>query len=253
MNRIQSLACMSTLILTPASFAGEIDEFREMFDLSSDKPEVAFDVPSQIVACDITTEDYSAKQPGRRLIEIEIPVSLLLYHGQPSRIEDVIIEIEANDSGLQVYDYMPRTLLTSDITKPIEQRQTSAIDKSIGGSLGGKFGTDIAITPTIDGGVSKSDATTETRSVAPPKQAIVVSGTLNNRRGAFFKIRPSSQTTLEGERSFKVTFSTPNDWDGGEIAIRCYARGQQKMLMIEKQRVWNQTIASAEIQVASHN
>ncbi len=253
MNRIQSYASLLILFVSPNCFAGEIDEFCEIFDLNSDKPEVGFDVPSAIVATDVTPEAYLLKQPDRRLVEIEIPVSLLLYRGQASRIEDVVIEIETSESDLQVHDYSPRTLLTTNITKPIEQRQSSASDKTLGGSLGGKLGTDIAISPTINGGMSKSNTMTETITIEPPKRATIVSGTLNNRRGAFFKLRPSSQTTLEGERSFKVTFSTPHAWSGGEIDIRCYARGQQKILLIEKHRIWNETTSSAEIQLASQN
>lgn len=253
MNRIQSFASLVILIISPYCIAGEIDEFCEMFDLNSDNPEVGFDVPSEVIAIDVTPEAYALKQPERRLIEIEIPVSLLLFRGQASRIEDVVIEIEASESDLQVHDYSPKTLLTTNITKPIEQRQSSASDKTLGGSLGGKLGTDIAISPTIDGGMSKSNTVTETITIEPPKQATIVSGTLNNRRGAFFKLRPSSQTTLEGERSFKVTFSIPCNWPGGEIDIRCYARGQQKILLIEKHRIWNETTASAEIQLASQN
>lgn len=245
---LQAIRCVLVLGLAGGSPALAID----LGDFDTKTPDVTFDVPNTLVCRDVTTEAFRQEHPGERLLRVEAPVSLLLYHGEASRIRDVVVEIDGAGAGLRVHDYAPRTELASELANPIEVKQTEGIDKTLGGSLGGKISGDVALLPTISGGVTKNETKTETRSRLAPKQAVVVSGTLNERRGVYFKLRKSSQSTLEGERTFSVTFIAPTDWPGGSLDVSCLARGKQKWLVVEQRRVWNETHRPVELRLVSH-
>lgn len=234
----------------PAS-AFEIPEFElDRFDTRT--PSVAFDVPASLLCRDVTTDAFRAERPGLRLVEVEAPVSLLLLHGEAARLQDVVVEIDGSAAGLRVYDYAPRTALTTDLAEPIEIRHTTATNQSLAASLGAKIAADVTLTPTISGAKTTSESSTETRNKLPPKQAVVVSGTTGGRAGVYYKLRPSTQSTLEGERTFKVTFVAPDDWAGGQVEVRCVARGEKKWLFVEQRRIWNETARPVELRLVSH-
>lgn len=222
----------------------------ESFDTRT--PEVAFDVPASLVCRDVTTDAFRTDYPSERLVEVEAPVSLLLYHGEVSKVQDVVITIDGAEAGLRVHDYWPRTELASEHAEPIEVKRTESTDKSIGASLGGKLAGDVALTPTISGGATRIESSTQRENRLPPKRAVVVSGATGGRSGVYFKLRRSSQSTLEGERTFKVTFAAPSDWDGGAIRVHCLARGEKKWLFVEQRRVWNEIERPVELRLVSH-
>ncbi|MEN0111931.1 MAG: hypothetical protein AAF805_14525 [Planctomycetota bacterium] len=222
----------------------------ESFDTRT--PEIAFDVPRELLVRDVTTDAFRVERPGERLFEVVAPVTLVLYHGEAERVRDVVIEIDGGAAGLRVHDYAPRTEVAAELARPIEVKQTHTSDRSFGASLGGKLAGDAALTPTVSGGTSSADTRTETRSVLAPKRAVIVSGAINGRTGVFFKLRSTSQGTLEGERPFRVTFAARADWDGGDLAIRCVARGEKKWLFVEQRRVWNETSRPVSLRLVSH-
>lgn len=238
--------CAACLLATPAAPAAEIP------GITPGEAEVGFDIPLVLTCHDVTTQAFASNHPGERLVEVRAPISLLLYRGEPERLRDVVIEIDGGESGLRVHDYGPRTQLASDHAKPISEQRTVAEDKTLGASVGGKLSGDLAISPSISGGYSKSETRTSTTHKLPPKEAVLVSGTTNSRRGVYFKLRRTDQSTLEGEHEFCVTFIAPEDWPGGVVEVRCVARGKQKWLMVEQRRVWNETTAPVELRLVSH-
>ena len=233
------------LLLSLSPACGELPSF------SSDAPEIAFDLPPTLECRDVTPADFAAAHPEQRIIRVEAPITLLLYHGEPRRIDDVVIEIDGGDA-LRVFDYAPRTTLASEHAEPIEEKRTVHTDKTIAASLGGKLSGDVALTPTVSSGVSRNESKTETFTRLPPKEAVVVSGAIDGRTGVYFKLRRSSQSTLEGERLFTVDFVAPADWSGGEVEVRCVARGERRWLLVEKRGVWNETAQPVELRLVSH-
>lgn len=215
-------------------------------------PEVAFDVPATLACHDVTTDEFLTANPGMRLVEVVAPVSLLLFHGEPGKVEDMVLEIDGAAAGLKVHDYAPRTELASELAQPVEVRETIATDKSIAATIGAKLAPEVCLTPTLTAGASRAESATVTRSELPPKQAVVVSGTTGGRSGVYFKLRRSTQSTLEGERVFRVTFAAPADWDGGSVEVRCLARGEKKWLFVDQRRVWNATTKPVELRLVSH-
>ena len=46
---------------------------------------------------------------------------------------------------------------------------------------------------------------------------------MHRSTAAYFKLRPSSQTTLEGDKVFEVTVSVPYNWRAGLLQVHCVA------------------------------
>jgi hypothetical protein len=237
--------------------AGEFPDFSMLGDLPSPSIhagslDIRFDIPNRVPCRDVTTDDWLVVHPNERLVQVAIPVSLVLYHGEEAAIDEVVVEIDGAASGLRVVDYSPRTELTTSYAAPIERKRSEARDTNLHASLGGVLGPEIALTPGAGASLTQATTECETELLLPPRDATVVSGTVSDRRGVYFKLRSSSQTTLEGERDFRVTFAVPRDWQSGEVELRCVARGEQKWLFVEKQRVWSEERRPVALRLVTH-
>jgi hypothetical protein len=202
-------------------------------------PYVEFDFARAVECHDITPPERLSYQPHERLIEVVLPVSVR-FHGLSTReIDELNIEINGASAGLRVLDFAPCTQLASDICHDIETTTTTNNKRSFDGTLGGTIPVPAAeivshVTPSITTGVAKSETATQKIKRLPPKKAVIVSGTLAEGRGVFFKMKPWSQTSLEGVHDLAVTFIAPARWQRTEVEVTCSARGQKKMLWIKQ-------------------
>lgn len=242
-RRLFLVAALLALAPVSPSSAGDL------VGLGSELPRVQFDVPRTVVARE------STGPIGRRLVTIELPVSMVVARGEVDRVEEVVISIDGAAAGLTVSDYAPATTLTTEFAGDIEVRTSSESDKHLSGSLGGILpnpgGAVAQLTPSISAGTAGRETETETVKRLAPKEAIVVAGAFNRRQGVLYKFRPSSQTTLEGERRLSITFMAPEAWQGGELTVRCIARGEQRVLFVKQQKTWGSAEEPVEVRLAS--
>ena len=137
-------------------------------------------------------------------------------------MDELDIEINGAATGLRVHSFSPSTQLASDLSKEIETTTTTKKEHSFGATLGGALPVPHAnvvaqVSPSINANTSSCETVTEKLNRLPPKYAVVVSGTSSDGRGVFFKLKRSSQTSLEGVHELTVVFiRRPN----GEAA-RC--------------------------------
>ncbi len=202
-------------------------------------PQVEFDFARSVECRDVTPAERLMQYPSQRLVEFALPISVRFRDVPLDDVDELTVEINGPQTGMRVYDFAPATQLTSDIVNPIETTTTNKSARSIDGSLGGAlpvpYAAEIAhVTPTINAGISKGETTTHKLDRLPPKHAVVVSGTSSEGRGVFFKLKPSSQTSLEGVHDLAVTFVVPAGWRGGEVHVACSAGGQRKVLFIKQ-------------------
>jgi hypothetical protein len=200
---------------------------------------VEFDFARSVECRDVTPAERVMQYPSQRLVEFSLPISVRFHEVPLDDVDELTVEINGPSTGMRVYDFAPATQLTSDIVNPIETTTTNKSARSIDGSLGGAlpvpYAAEIAhVTPSINAGISKGETTTEKLNRLPPKHAVVVSGTSSEGRGVFFKLKPSSQTSLEGVHDLAVTFIVPAGWRGGEVHVACSAGGQRKVLFIKQ-------------------
>jgi hypothetical protein len=200
---------------------------------------VEFDFARTAECRDVTSAERAAQYPTQRLIEFSLPVSVRFRDVPLDNVDELTVEITGPVSGMRVFDFAPATQLSSDIADAIETTTTTKSARSLDGSLGGAlpipYAVEVAhVTPTINAGISKGEATTEKLNRLPPKYAVVVSGTSAEGRGVFFKLKRWSQTSLEGVHELSVTFIVPVGWRGGDVYVGCSAGGQRKVLFMKQ-------------------
>lgn len=253
-ERIRLAANVIIALLTLALLSVE-SRGSDIVGLGAELPVIEFDVPQSVVCRDVTPEGYAPARAGDRLVQVVMPVSVVLLRGDVERVREVIVEVDGSDAGLTVHDYSPDTRLESELAGAVEVKRTTerqhGIDASLGGVLPVAGGT-AHLTPSVTAGKSERSTSTKTETRRPPKRAVLVSGAVNRRQGVFFKLRPSTQSTLEGEHELSITFVAPAEWEGGELHVECVARGVKKWLFVKQRKVWSASRAPVEVRLVSH-
>ena len=210
-------------------------------------PAAEFDFPRVLECRDVTlTEEPGSEQ---RAIEIVIPVSVRFDGRETHHVEEIDVDFGAASEDLEVCSFYPATELTSDLADPIERTTTTEKSLGVNGTFGGELplvGGDLVahLTPSISGTIGNRETNTEKTSRLAPKRPIIVSGTKDRRRGVFFKIKRSSQTTLEGVHELTIVFEVPADWESGSLQVACRALGRKKLFgFVQQSRVFGQTMA----------
>lgn len=220
--------------------------------LAGEPPVVQFDVPKRLVAHNVLS---TAEPPTFRLVEVTVPVSARVLKGDVRGVKEIVVEIDAGTSGLVVHDFAPQTTLGSDLASDIQVVTTNEKAKTFDASLGGQSPIPIGdvtahVTPSLSMGMKDKKAETQTLTRLSPKQPIVVSGTINDGRGVFYQLRPSTQTTLEGQHGLSVVFRAPDDWAVGRLQVRCWAKGDRQVLWFDQPQVWGGTQRTVSIAMA---
>jgi hypothetical protein len=202
-------------------------------------PGVEFDIARSVECRDVTPRERALQYPGQRLIEVALSVSTRFNEVSRNDVDEIDIEVSGTTAGLLVHDFAPVTQLASDITREIETTKTTKHARSLEGTLGGTLpipGAEAAahLTPSISGGLSGCETATEKINRLPPKDVVVVSGTCDEGRGVFFKLKRTTQTSLEGVHELAVTFVAPRSWPRPAIQVKCDALGQRKMLWMKQ-------------------
>lgn len=202
-------------------------------------PHVEFDVVRFVECRDITPRERMQQYPAQRLIEVTLPISVRFHDVAIDDVDELDIEVNGVSAGLRVHDFAPTTQLATDISHEIETTTTTKKSRSLDGTLGGSLpipGADVAahVSPSITAALSGCETATEKINRLPPKHVVVVSGTYAEGRGVFFKLKRTSQTSLEGVHEMAVTFVAPRTWPAIALQVECSALGQKKMLWMKQ-------------------
>lgn len=180
---------------------------------------VAFDVNPLVVARDVTQPGLLSHLPNSRQVETQLDVSALFSPGQEEQITEYTVRVLSRHEDVQVADFSPRTEMVSDVVGPMQITQDS--DRNREGSIRGIGG--YPGVGTVQGYAYGHDRNHETVAFEkrPSMELATASGTLARRRGVYFKVKQSTQSTLEGSRPFRIVFEVPRDWraDLLDIAI----------------------------------
>ncbi len=202
-------------------------------------PGVEFDLARTVEYRDITPQERLTLYPMQRLIEVSLPISVRFQEVTLEDVDELDIEVNGAAAGLRVQDFAPTTQLASEITHDIETTTTTKKGRSLDGTLGGALpipGAQVVahLTPSITAGVSGCETATEKINRLPPKHVVIVSGTYDEGRGVFYKLKRTSQTSLEGVHELAVTFVAPRTWPVAGLQVECNAIGQRKMLWVKQ-------------------
>ena len=184
-------------------------------------PCVQFDVPQTLPARDATTAEFSQRNPDLRLIELRFPISSLVRLGS----EDVLLEylhlISPTAGAFQVVDYAPRTTLQSQVKGSVSVETKRGSSSNLG--IQAVTPQDFPVKGDASAAIGSNSSDAWRYQLTAPKQLIAASGTMQRGTSAYFKIKPSSQTTLEGDREFEIVAQVPSTWRGGLLRVQCLA------------------------------
>jgi len=207
---------------------------------AEETPRLLFDT-GQAVACRaLADEDAPDAEPGEKIVEATFRVSMLrLDAADAAHLEHVLIEIVSPERRLRIVGFSPQTELVAEHEGPITLEETTTRTRSFEAGIHGSAGlpsglVDLQVRPDLGGGLSRAETVKESSRRLAPKIATVTAGTTNNLYGAFFKLVPTSQSTLEGERVLRCRFAVPEDWRADWAVVRCLASYRRDELFGEK-------------------
>lgn len=184
-------------------------------------PLLRFDVPFLLGCRNLPLKDGPA-QPGQDLIEVVIPISVRVLAGTEKDLKQCLYTLTdpVEPETLLVRDWLPRTELRTEYAKPIHMSREGMA--KIGISLSAHY---VVAAAGDAGGQVKSGVTYE---MLPPQEIVLASGTTHHGHGIFFKLKPSTQTTLEGMKAFSAIFAVPGGWRAGYVKLDCEALGHER-------------------------
>jgi hypothetical protein len=181
---------------------------------------------AETVACQpVEVETEGGLSPsGEKLITAKFEVSSLIRLGREDDLLQFLYVIESPQRTAQVVDYAPRTQLATSVAGKVDvQRQ---IEQS--NSLG--LNATAQVSPMLSGSTSGSTGSKTSASthyeVLPPLKLLAASGTVARGNAVYFKLKPSTQTSLDGARLFTVVFRVSRDWRADYVRLRCVAYGR---------------------------
>jgi hypothetical protein len=190
------------------------------------EPQVRFDA-GQIVAChEVPSETFSLDHPGERLWEAKLEVSSLIESGSERDLVHYFYRFDALDPGLRFVDYLPKTAMGSEYAGPVSHESKEERIQTLGTSVTSDVAAILRSAPTASVTHKTTDSTHY--DLLPPLEQVSAAGTLARERSVYFRLRPSSQHTLEGAKQFCVVFRADAEWRGGLLALRCEAQGLRR-------------------------
>jgi hypothetical protein len=189
---------------------------------------VEFDVSYTVECRDVTPQEFAEANPNSKIVEAGFQVSALLRQGEEKDVRDLMYVIRSPETRLRVADFEPKTQVTSPITDAIEvvatDEDATLLDASVNAKiepLGGVY-----LSPSAGASKTKKQNLQQKYTKLPPKQLLVASGTTNREHGVFFKLKPSTQASLEGQREFVCLFLVPKEWRGDYAYVDCRAKSR---------------------------
>jgi len=190
-------------------------------------PAVDFDVAPTIAACELPSSDPLFVGLQDKLIVIRLRVSTLLSSQAADRIDQLVVSLESPSTNFQVVDFLPRTTLDTSIVGPVAVR--TADDRELGVDFDATGLYKHITGASLIGKFSDAHSLHAEFHLVPPKEIVAASGTIQRGRGVYFKLRPSSQETLEGAKEYVIVARVPAAWRGDVVRVRCTAEFERNV------------------------
>ena len=187
---------------------------------------VIFDIPSKVECRDVTPEKCAKLHPDLKVIEARFRISAGFVQGDESSTEDFIYMISSPELRMKVLDFLPNTTLEStaagdriEVTDQTENTDVASGEAKVSYSL-----------ISLNGSKSVTNKKSESNHYerVAPKKLVLASGTVNRGYGVFYKLRPSSGVSLEGEKEFVLLCIVPKGWRGDWCTVTCSSRARKK-------------------------
>ena len=194
-------------------------------DLSqaSDTTRVLFDVNYLVECRTVTSPEFAAANPNEDLVEARLRVSSLIQYGREEDLLQFIYQARSPEKSVRVVDAFPKTTLTTSYAGNVDVEKNREAQRQFDLNVSGQYP-----------GFIKGDASAHAASkqseqlqyeLLPPMELLAASGTIERGFGAYFKLKPSPRTSLEGANDFLLVLRVPRQWRGDYMVVRCQALG----------------------------
>ena len=189
--------------------------------LLGDSP-ISFDLAPAVIGHPLPTTDQQATE-GFEAVNVTLNISTLVDPGARGTIGQLLYQFRSHGGQSAVIDYIPKTELASSYDGPIEVTLLDETSQHAG----------LKVTAAQDF-LARADLGTDrekknTHSAKFRRQAIqesiVTSGTVDQSRGVYFKLRSNFDRTLEGDKSFHLVLLLPLGWQTELLDITLEAWG----------------------------
>jgi hypothetical protein len=192
----------------------------------ADAPLVQFDVAPMVGCRDVTTASFTQANPDERLIEARFLISSLIQRGEEKDLTEFIYFIDSPLQTMLVEDYLPKTTLATDVVGSIGIEERNDRTRTFGLSGVGAITSEIKLTANANSATTAGERTQYER--LPPLELLSASGTMRRGTAAYFKLKPSPRTSLEGSKEFVLILRVPAKWRGDYVRITCSALGTDR-------------------------
>ena len=193
-------------------------------------PKVHFDVSYSVECRDVTPKEFAESNPQSKIIEARFQVSSLIQRGEQSDVAELMYLVWSPENRLRVVDFEPKTQMGSEVTDAIQVIETGEKASSFDGGVNVKFEpwAGVHVSPSAGASRVSKKKTEQKYSKLPAKRLVVASGTTRREHGVFFKLKPSTQDSLEGRKEFVCRFVVPKGWRGDYVYVDCTATSQDR-------------------------
>ncbi|MEM8681123.1 MAG: hypothetical protein AAGF97_17390, partial [Planctomycetota bacterium] len=173
---------------------------------------VMFDV-GQVVA-GVVREDSTAEFDQ---IIFPLSISVIQSGGKPGELVQCEFEIIARQPAEPIVDFEPKTKLVTDVQGSVSYSRDFGNQR--GQEIGGGGQVDGVLHAELSASSSSHQSTSAHFERLPSRELLTAAGTTRRGTGVFFKMRKTSQTTLEGAQPFSITMELPSAWRAGYLRV----------------------------------
>lgn len=197
--------------------------------LAGETAKVQFDVAPLVACREVTPREFAYLHPHEKLVEARLEISSLLVDGRASDLVQFLYRIDSPQRTAEVVDYLPRTTLASDVVGNLDVERKEQLQMSASINVGGAYQELVKGGAVTSASRSLSDDLKYAR--LPPLELLAASGTVGRGSGVYFKLRPSTQTSLEGSREFMIVLRVPRTWRGDRLQVVCEATTRGELIV----------------------
>jgi hypothetical protein len=168
----------------------------------------------------VLSDEPQMIQPGEKMIQARVTVSLLAYGGAAEYIDECLYRFESASNMMQVVDYLPRTTMDTSLAGNIRVQRSKENSSQINLGVDGGFEL---IHANAGGSLGQAARSALEYELAPPQEMVAAVGTIGRGTGVYFKLRRTPQVSLEGSRDFMISLRVPMSWRGGYFRAYCQA------------------------------
>ena len=188
-------------------------------------PCVQFDVvrtvPVEDVSADTALAELHLRGTNEKLVRLRLHVSSLVQLEHEDTLVQFLYVVSGRKMPIQIVDFAPKTKLASEVVGNVTVERSRGESSNIG--LRAQLPRDVVVKgdATANHGTDKNELIRFEQ--LPSLHVVTSSGTMDRGRAVYFKQRPSTRHTLEGDKTFEFVARVPESWRAGFLEVQCQA------------------------------